>query len=79
MIHFEKNQIEVTVATTYITERLRDLIADDEEFQNNIKDQLIGYLHDHALCDREYGWLGEEPDCIVINIPLTVYPTRGYK
>ncbi len=77
MIKFEKKEIEVTVISPYITQRLRELIAQDKDFQRDIEDGVFGYMFDHNLYDVENGWQGEEPDRIVINIPLSVYPTRA--
>ena len=77
MVKFNLNQIDITVFITYITERLRELIAQDKDFQREIEDQVFNYMVNNNLYDIEDGWQGEEPDRIVVNIPLPVYPTRN--
>ena len=77
MVKFNLNQIDITVFSTYITERLRDLIIQDKDFQREIEDQVFNYMVNNNLYDLEDGWLGEEPDRIVVNFPLPVYPTRN--
>ncbi len=76
MIKFNLHQIEVPVSSRYINDRLQELIAQDKEFQRDIEDQVFGYMVQNDLYDVESGWHGEEPDRIVLNIPLPVYPTR---
>jgi len=77
MIKFQLNQIDIPVFSSYITERLRELISQDKEFEREIEDQVFGYLVNNNLYDIEDGWHGEEPDRIVVNIPLPVYPVRN--
>ncbi|MBK8706671.1 MAG: hypothetical protein IPN33_25880 [Saprospiraceae bacterium] len=37
-----KKEIEVTVISPYITQRLRELIAQDKDFQRDIEDGCLG-------------------------------------
>lgn len=77
MINYKLNQIEIHVTDPEVIAKFKQYVVKDKMLQNAIENTLFNFfLSTNAIWNPVDGWYKNQPDRIVLYIPVTVYPER---
>jgi hypothetical protein len=77
MLNFKLNELIVNVTDSIVINKIKEYIANNPELQKDIERALFDHFFStDAIWNPVDGWYKDQPDCIVLNIPLSVYPKR---
>ena len=77
MLNFKLNELIVNVTDSIVINKMQEYVANNPELQKDIERALFDHFFStDAIWNPVDGWYKDQPDRIVLNIPLSVYPKR---
>lgn len=77
MVNYQINQIIVNVTDSVVINKIKEYVANNPELQKDIERALFDHFFStDAIWNPVDGWYKDQPDRIVLNIPVSVYPKR---
>ena len=77
MLNFKLNELIVNVTDSIVINKIREYVANNSELQKDIERALFDHFFaTDAIWNPVDGWYKDQPDRIVLNIPVSVYPKR---
>jgi hypothetical protein len=78
MVNFDLNQMIVYITDRDVIAKVKEYVANDDELQKDIASALFDhFLGTDGIWNPVDGWFNDQPDRILLYIPLTVYPKRN--
>lgn len=77
MINFNLNQMTIKVTDPALIKSFQDWVNSNSDIQTEITRVLATHFEGNDLWSADDGWTQAQPDRIVLDIPISVYPVRN--
>lgn len=76
MFRLDNTEKTIQITDSKMITHFRDYIDNDPELRNQFFKTVLRTLEERGDFHDQYGWPEVQPECLIVNIPISLYPSR---